>query len=67
MSHTRIHATILPRVKGRRFLALLLLAVMCFLTLAACGKRPAQVDPPPGVSKSVYSRQYPDIETDGSP
>jgi hypothetical protein len=67
MSHPRIHATIFSHVKGRRLLATLLLAVMCFLSLSACGKRPAQVDPPPGVSKSVYTRQYPDIETDGRP
>lgn len=59
-----IHAFFQRRVNARALLRGMAV-VLCLVALGACGKRPAQVDPPPGVSKDVYTREYPDIRTDG--
>jgi predicted small lipoprotein YifL len=44
-----------------------ILAVMGLLSLAACGKRPGNVDPPAGVSTEDFPKAYPDISTDPAP
>jgi hypothetical protein len=35
-----------------------------FLSLCACGKKPNQLDPPPGAEDSTFPRTYPDPATD---
>jgi hypothetical protein len=42
--------------------------VLCLmLSLTACGKKPSQVDPPPGVEEDAFPRIYPDPATDPKP
>lgn len=65
MPETVLQTFCSARVKAPRAARLLLVVCLCFLPLTACGKRPSQVDPPVGVSKDVYTREYPDIRTDG--
>jgi hypothetical protein len=62
MPETVLQTRYPTRVKACR---VTLLAIVCLLALTGCGKRPGQVDPPPGISKDVYTREYPDIRTDG--
>jgi hypothetical protein len=46
----------------------LCLALLPFaLLLTACGKKPNQVDPPPGSEDVVYPQIYPDPATDPKP
>mgnify|MGYP001601739964 CR=1 FL=1 len=40
--------------------------LMLGAALAACGKRAAFVDPPPGVAKDQFPHVYPDPSTDPS-
>lgn len=42
-----------------------LVLALCFGLLGACGKRPSQVDPPPG--GQTQPRVYPDPATDPRP
>ena len=51
--------------KARAGAALLLVALG--LSLAACGKRPGSVDPPPDVTNDTFPRTYPDPATDPKP
>ena len=62
-----IHAKFRPLVNAFALARLALVFALCLGGLVACGKRPAQVDPPSGVSEAVYTRTYPDIRTDGRP
>lgn len=41
--------------------------LLCLLCVAACGKRPGEVDPYPGVSNDAYNQVYPDLSTDPKP
>ena len=52
------------RSAGFFWLIALLLPV---LMLAACGKKPNQVDPPPGAEDITFPKTYPDISTDPKP
>lgn len=36
-------------------------------SLCACGKRPGQLEPPPGVSENDFPLIYPDPSTDPKP
>jgi hypothetical protein len=56
----------LSRVKVKNLLALLLLMFL-LAPLTACGKKPNQVDPPPGVEDSAFPKTYPDPATDPKP
>jgi hypothetical protein len=49
-------------MKISNFVCLILLGTA--LGLAACGKKPSDVDPPIGASPSDYPGTYPDITTD---
>jgi hypothetical protein len=49
-----------------RFLWLIALLLPLF-ALGACGKRPNQVDPPPGAEDITFPKTYPDIKTDPKP
>ena len=42
------------------------LIVLSF-SLAACGKKPASVDPPLGAEDNVFPKTYPDPATDPKP
>jgi hypothetical protein len=60
----------LPKFRTGRLRRITLAGLVCLLlcgALAACGKRPAQVDAPPNVEESSYPRIYPDPATDPSP
>jgi hypothetical protein len=41
--------------------------VLLTLSSAACGKKPNQIDPPPGIEKDTFPRTYPDPATDLAP
>ena len=46
----------------------LMLACLAFgLMLAACGKKPGMVDPPPDVENDTFPHVYPDPSTDPKP
>jgi hypothetical protein len=57
----------LPRFSSRRVVAVAFVLVAGSFLLAACGKMPSDVDPPAGVSGDVYTRVYPDSQTDQKP
>jgi len=40
---------------------------LLLLCLTACGKKPNQVDPPPGVEENAFPKTYPDPTTDPKP
>jgi hypothetical protein len=50
----------------RRIGASVALLLMC-LAVAACGKRPGAVDPPPDVTDDKFPLTYPDLSTDPKP
>jgi hypothetical protein len=41
--------------------------LILLLPLSACGKKPNQLDPPPGAENNVFPRNYPDPATDPKP
>ena len=45
----------------------LFLCLLFCITLTACGKRAAHVDPPPDLVKDEFPRIYPDPATDPKP
>jgi hypothetical protein len=47
-----------------RFIHRALAAGVFLLVLSACGKRPDDVDPPPGADPGAYPRAYPDVQLD---
>jgi hypothetical protein len=51
----------------RRQLGLVVALFLFLLPLAACGKKPNQVDPPPTVEEDTFPRIYPDPATDPKP
>jgi len=46
---------------------LLLVFLALGLTLAACGKKPGQIDPPPDLTEDHFPRTYPDPAMDPKP
>lgn len=48
-------------------LYLMPLCAWLLLSLSACGKKPNQVDPPPGAGNSGFPHTYPDPATDPEP
>jgi hypothetical protein len=46
-------------------LCVMLMAIS--MMLAACGKKPSQVDSPAGYETSTFPRSYPDPKTDSTP
>ena len=52
--------------KKKAILASFLLVLLMF-SLMACGKKPSQVDPPPGVENDNFPQTYPDPATDPKP
>ena len=44
---------------------LILLAIVVSLGLTGCGKRPKDLDPPPGAQK-VFPKQYPPADSPGT-
>ena len=54
------------RRKGAIVLWLIAL-LLPILMLAACGKKPNLVDPPPGAEDITFPKTYPDISTDPKP
>jgi hypothetical protein len=49
-----------------RFLWLIAL-LWPLLALSACGKKPNEVDPPPGAEDNIFPKTYPNISTDPKP
>jgi len=52
---------------ARRRLTGVAALLLLVLPLGACGKKPDQVDPPPGAEQSTFPRTYPDPATDPKP
>jgi len=50
-----------------RLISACLVILLALLPLAGCGKKPNQVDPPPGVENDTFPRPYPDPSTDPKP
>ena len=48
----------------RRVYTGIALSAALLLPLGACGKKPNQVDPPPGAEDSAFPRTYPDLSID---
>lgn len=55
------------RSKQQARAALGLALVVLSLTLAGCGKKPSQLDPPPDVTEDHFPLSYPDPATDPKP
>ena len=53
-----------PAIKWPQAIALIWMGSLVVFGLSACGKKPGQVDPPPGVSKNSFPSVYPDPATD---
>lgn len=49
----------------RRFLAIAALPVVA--ALAACGKKPERMEPPPGADQSRFPRRYPNPRFEPTP
>ncbi len=47
--------------------SVVLLALALSGILSACGKKPSEVDPPPGVTNDTFPKTYPDPSTDPKP
>ena len=52
---------------NRAWYRVLAVFFLLFLPLCACGKKPNQVDPPPGAEETVFPKTYPDPATDPKP
>jgi hypothetical protein len=50
-----------------RFMRACIVLLLLLLPLAACGKKPGQVDPPPGIENDAFPKAYPDPSTDPKP
>lgn len=51
-------------LQTKRLIGLFMLLFMSGFFLAACGKKPSHVDPPPGAEDIIFPRVYPDPATD---
>ncbi|CAK0752247.1 hypothetical protein CCP2SC5_180005 [Azospirillaceae bacterium] len=57
-----------PNITQRRMRAVAIIAVMGLATsVAACGRKPAHVDPPIGVAKDSFPQTYPKVASDPQP
>ena len=50
----------------RRF-AILVVMILSFAMLGACGVKPESVEPPAGVQHDTFPNTYPDVSTDPAP
>ena len=55
-----------PRRLNFTIIGILALLLM-ILPLSACGKKPNQLDPPPGAQDNAFPKIYPDPATDPKP
>jgi predicted small lipoprotein YifL len=56
-----------PKQASRRFRNKICLALLLLASLAACGKKASELDPPPGAENLTFPQIYPDPSTDPKP